>query len=107
MLMDSIIDHRKDENAIPKDDKYVIVNGKRSRRKTTDGWQFNIQWKDGTTSWEPLGTLKETNPVEIAEYIVANKIASKPVFTWWVPVYCPETGQNRSSSEQKVLIANA
>jgi hypothetical protein len=80
MLMDSIIDHRKDENAVPKDDEYVIVNGKRSRRKTTGGWHFNIHWKDGTTSWEPLRTLKEANQVETAEYLVANKIASEPAF---------------------------
>jgi hypothetical protein len=33
MLMDSIIDRRKDENTVPKDDEYVIVNGKRNRRK--------------------------------------------------------------------------
>jgi hypothetical protein len=42
MLMDSIIDHPKDENAAPKDDEYAVLNGKRSLNKTTDGWQFNI-----------------------------------------------------------------
>jgi hypothetical protein len=26
MLMDSTIDHRKDENTVPKDDKYIVVN---------------------------------------------------------------------------------
>jgi hypothetical protein len=36
MLMDSIIDHHKDENAVPKDDEYVVVNGKRNWKKTTD-----------------------------------------------------------------------
>jgi hypothetical protein len=66
MLMDSIIDHRKDENAVPKKDEYVVVNGKQNRKKTTDGWQFNIQWKDGSTTWEPLKTLEEANPVDIA-----------------------------------------
>jgi hypothetical protein len=84
MLMDSILDHRKDANAVPKDDGYVVVNGKRSRKKTTDGWQLNIQWKDGSTSWEHLKTLKEANPLEIAEYVIANKISSKPAFVWWV-----------------------
>jgi hypothetical protein len=72
MLMDSIIDHRKDENAVPKDDEYVIVNGKWNCSKTTDGRHFNIRWNYGTTSWEPLRTLKEANPVDIAEYDVAN-----------------------------------
>jgi hypothetical protein len=51
MLMDSIIDHRKDENAVPKDDEYVVVDGKRNRKITTDGWQIIIQWKDGSTTW--------------------------------------------------------
>jgi hypothetical protein len=37
MLIDSIIDHCKDENAVPKDDYYVLVKGKRSSRKTTYG----------------------------------------------------------------------
>jgi hypothetical protein len=63
----------------------VFVNGKRQRKNTTDGWHFNIQWKDGTTSWEPLKRLKESNPLEVAEYTVANKIASEPVFCWWIP----------------------
>ena len=29
--------------------------------------------------------LKETNPVDVADYVVANKIASEPAFSWWVP----------------------
>jgi hypothetical protein len=84
MLMESIIDYRKDEIAVPKDDEYVVVNGRSSHQKTTDGWRFNIQWKDGSTGWEPLRTLKEANPVERVEYDAANKIASKPAFVWWV-----------------------
>jgi hypothetical protein len=28
--------------------------------------------------------LKEANLVGIAEYVIANKIASKPAFAWWV-----------------------
>jgi hypothetical protein len=31
--MDSIVDHRKDEKAAPKDDEYVVVSGNRSRKK--------------------------------------------------------------------------
>jgi hypothetical protein len=69
---------------VSKDDEFVIVNGKRQRKKTTAGWHFNIQWKDVTTSLEPLKHLKESNPVQFAEYTVANKIASEPAFCWWV-----------------------
>ena len=29
--------------------------------------------------------LKESNPVEIAEFITARGIADEPAFNWWVP----------------------
>jgi hypothetical protein len=40
--------------------------------------------KDGISSWIPLKDLKESNPVEAAEYAVANKIAGEPAFAWWI-----------------------
>ena len=52
-------------------------------RRTTKGWQLLVQWKDRSTSWTPLKDLKESNPVEVAEYAVANKIADEPAFIWW------------------------
>lgn len=44
-----------------------------------------VQWKDGSTSWEKLKDLKVSNPVEVAEYAVANRISDEPAFKWWVP----------------------
>jgi hypothetical protein len=32
-----------------------------------------------------LLTLKESNPVEIVEYVVAHGLSDEPVFSWWVP----------------------
>jgi len=46
----------------------------------TKGWHLCILWKDGTTTWKPLRNLKESNPVEVMEYAVANKIADEPAF---------------------------
>jgi hypothetical protein len=37
-----------------------------------------VSWKDGSTDWIPLKDLKEANPIEVAEYAVANKIAEEP-----------------------------
>jgi len=85
ILLDSIIDHKKDGHAVLKDDEFVEQNGKRVRQMTTKGWKLCVQWKDGSTSWEPLNRLKESNPVEVAEYAVANKISLEPAFAWWVP----------------------
>jgi hypothetical protein len=86
MLIDSIIEHSKDENAVPKDNEYVVVNGKRNRLQNSDRWRFNIQRKDGTTRCKSPRTRKGVNPVEIAAYAVANKIASEPAVAWWVPL---------------------
>eukprot|EP00978_Attheya_sp_CCMP212_P044277 scaffold305713_cov31-Attheya_sp.AAC.1 len=36
-------------------------------------------------TWERLSELKESNPVEIAEYDMANEIHLEPAFEWWVP----------------------
>mgnify|MGYP003321344517 FL=1 len=84
VMMDSIIDHKRDGSAILKDDEFIEVNGRKSRRKSTVGWKLCVQWKDGSTSWESLSALKESYPIEVTEY-ADNKIASEPAFSWWVP----------------------
>ena len=85
LLMDSIVDHSKDGSAVSLDDLHIVVNGQKKVRKTTKGWRLCVLWKDGTTSWEALKDLKESNPVEVAEYAVANQIVTEAAFTWWVP----------------------
>jgi hypothetical protein len=81
-IMDEIIDHRANE-ALRADDAFVIINGKQHPQRTTKSWKLCIRWKDGTTSWESLAALKESNPVETADYAVANKLVSEPAFNWW------------------------
>jgi hypothetical protein len=34
-------------------------------------------------SWVPFKDLKESNPIEEAEYAIANKISEEPAFAWW------------------------
>jgi hypothetical protein len=84
--MKEIVDHRSDGSAVPVDDAYYVdPNGRRSRRMTTKGWKLLVKWKDGSMDWLPLKDLKESYPVQVAEYAVANKIAEQPAFAWWVP----------------------
>ena len=47
---------------------------------TTQGWQLLMLWKDKSMSWVRLKDLKESNPIELAEYAVANWIAEEPAF---------------------------
>jgi hypothetical protein len=44
-----------------------------------------VQWKDGSTTWIPLKDLKESNPIQVADYVVAHKLPAEPAFSWWVP----------------------
>jgi hypothetical protein len=72
-------------HAISKDDGFVEDRyGKRHPRITTRGWDLRVEWRHGSTTWVPLSELKELNPIEVAEYAVANKIAEEPAFSWWV-----------------------
>ena len=51
------------------------------------GWQLLCQWKDGSTNWVALEDMKNSYPVQVADYgAVANHIDDEPsMFSWWVP----------------------
>jgi hypothetical protein len=83
--LNHIVDHKKEGNAVPNEDAFVWIRGSKYPKKTTKGWKLCVEWKDGTTSWVPLSTLKESSPVEIAEYAVAHDLSDEPAFSWWVP----------------------
>ena len=54
-------------------------------RKTTKGWSLCVKWKDGITSWEGLANIKESNPMEVADYTLVHGLEVEPAFAWWVP----------------------
>ena len=41
---------------------------------TTRGWKLVVEWEDRSVNWVPLKDLKQSNPVELAGYSVANEI---------------------------------
>jgi len=85
-IIDKIVDHQKTAEAVkPNDGFFVNRHGKRCPRKTTKGWQLCLCWKDGSTSWEALKDLWNSDPVQVAKYAVANKLVHEPAFAWWVP----------------------
>jgi hypothetical protein len=86
LLLDAIIDHRRDKTAMDKADMWIkSYNGNKQLRRTTQGWKLCVQWKDGSTSWETLANLKSSHPIQTVEYAVQRKIDSEPAFRWWVP----------------------
>ena len=40
-------------------------------RQTTVEWSFLIHWGDGSKQWAYLKVLKESNPVQVGEYVIA------------------------------------
>ena len=84
LILKGIVDHKKDGHAVATADAHIWRNGRKQMKKTTKGWHLCVEWKDGTTSWEKLSLLKESNPVEVAEYAISAGIDQEPAFKWWV-----------------------
>ena len=84
--MQEIVEHQKLASAIADDDDafYSTKSGRKPKR-TTKGWRFLVEWKDGQTSWVPLSDLKDSYPLEVADYVVSNNLLNEPAFRWWVP----------------------
>ena len=84
LLLDVLVDYQKDNNAISLSDQQTTVLSRPVAHKITAGWQISCQWKDSCTSWEKLSELKESYPVQIAEFAVVQGIDHEPAFNWWV-----------------------
>ena len=84
--LDGIISHRRNRKAVSKKDAFLITKRvRRKLRETTVGWEFLVRWCNCTSQWMPLKILKESNPVEIAEYAKSWNIADEPDVAWWEP----------------------
>lgn len=84
-ILSSIVDHKCDDTvAIHKDNGTYELNGARKRRITTKGWKIKVEWKNGSSTWVPLRVIKESNPIEMAEYAMSRDIDKEPAFAWWV-----------------------
>ena len=84
-LIDGIVLHRSSPEAVKKEDGYYQQGGVRKKVITTEGREIRIKWRGGSTSWLPMKVVKEANPLELAEYVVVNKINDEPAFAWWIP----------------------
>jgi hypothetical protein len=85
-LLYEIVDHKSSREARKMANKYLLTKtGTKRMCQTTQGWKFLVQLTNGTHQWIDLKILKESNPVQIAEYVTARNIADKPAFAWWVP----------------------
>ena len=85
-LLDEIVDHRSDNTAMSSNDNmYKDKNDVTRQRFTTKGWQICVQWKDGSSNWVAMKDIKNSYPVQLAEYAITAGIANLPAFSWWIP----------------------
>jgi hypothetical protein len=84
LMMDGIEYHWRTNDAMSVTEMFVDVNGRLCIKQLTKGWLLSVKWKDGTSSWENLCDVKESYPVQCAEYAVARGIDKEPAFVWWV-----------------------
>jgi hypothetical protein len=58
VLLDSIVDWRKDDSAVKLKDQARIVDGKKVIKRSTKGWELCCEWRNGSTSWQSLKDLE-------------------------------------------------
>lgn len=95
LLFDQIIGHEQDRTAITIQEAKIIKENEKENKEvqrsnnchllfTTKGWRICISWKDGSTSWHTLADIKNSYPIQLAEYAIQNKLQDYPAFSWWV-----------------------
>ncbi len=77
LFFDSIIGHQE-TSSLQNETNEVIGN-----KYSTKG-RICVSWKDGTMSWHNLSNVKNSYPLQLAEYAVYHQLDKLPAFSWWV-----------------------
>ena len=71
-MFDSIVDYRKDSNAVDKSDTRLRTkSGQQFLHHTTSSWSLFILWKNRAEEWMLLNRLQQSLPLEPSEFDVA------------------------------------
>ena len=63
VLFDEIVDVRIDGTQVLQQDAFLTTSSGTQRRViTTKGWEVNLKWKDGSTTWNKLKDIKRLVP---------------------------------------------
>jgi hypothetical protein len=75
------MDYRKDPPvAVSLNDQVMVIDGNKIMKCSARGWELCYKWKDGSTSLQKLADLKESHPLQVAEFAFAAQIADEPAF---------------------------
>ena len=77
---------RDEREAIPRNKGHMYNKfGRAIPKITTKGWKIRVRWNDLSSTWVPMGLLKNAEPLMLAEYAKVMKLHLEPAFRWWVP----------------------
>jgi len=51
---------------------------------STKAWRICVMWNNNSTSWHPLADIKNSFPVQLAQYAISNKLDQDTAFRWWI-----------------------
>ena len=86
LMLDEILDMKTHKDPVPKEwGLRANHHGTTTRVRTLKGWHVLARWKGGMTEWVELKDMKDSYPVEMAEFAVASQVQDEPAFAWWVP----------------------
>ena len=91
-MLDTIEDHRTDGTEATMQGSY-----------TTRGHEIKCVWSDGTMTWVPLKDLKESYPIECAEFAISAQLTESPAFSWWVPFTLKKRDQIISKVQHRLV----
>ena len=85
-LLSEIVSFSFDPNvAIQKgDDAFNRVNIIEKPSISTNGLEIQLWWAYQSIYWVPLSLIRESNTIEVAKHVVANKCNNKRDIHWWV-----------------------
>ena len=70
---------------MPRDQGFIkAANVNLLSKKMTRGWGILVHCKDGSSNWINMEDLMDSNPVELSEYAVTNRLEEGPSFKLWV-----------------------
>lgn len=85
-LLGSIIGNLITGEELKNEDDFIVTNnGVKRRFQTSKGYHINILWKDCSKKWINMNYVKESFPIQFAEYSRENELSDEKEFKWWDP----------------------
>jgi hypothetical protein len=90
LLFAAIIEHESDKtamknkqadeiNQLEQQGREVRKSGNKHPLHITKGWFICVAWKDGSSSWHSLANIKNSHPIQLADYAINNNIKYEPI----------------------------